>query len=102
MVGIRGNYQDAVDILAKITEFCAQIGLTVNQDKSKITSVISDKAKFLGTYITRSHHIKFVSRNGIKMRQSIKLLLLAPMDKIRQKLKIANFMRNGKAHPKFL
>jgi hypothetical protein len=102
VVGIKGNYKEAAHILAKITEFCAQIGLTVNQDKSKITFVISDKAKFLDTYITRSHHIKFISRNGINVRQSINLLFLAPMDKIRQKLKIANFLKNGKTHPKFL
>ena len=102
VIGIRGSHKDAAAALSKVTAFCAEIGLTINQDKTKITSVISDKVKFLGTYITRSHHVKFSSRKSIKARLSRKLLFLAPMDRIKRKLKEANFLRYGKAHPKFL
>lgn len=102
LIGIRGNRKDASTILEKVTEFCSQIKLTVTKENTKITSINKEKAIFLGTYIIRSHHTKFMSINGIKMRQSRKLLFLAPLDRIRKKLKQANFMKHGKSHPRFL
>jgi len=101
IIGIRGNYTDACEILDKVTNFCSQIGLTVNKDKTKITAINQEKAVFLGTYIKRSHHTKFVNRHGIKMRQSNKLLFLAPLDRIRKKLTEKNFIQDGKANPRF-
>lgn len=104
LIGIRGNHQETTEILSKVSEFCSLIGLTVNQEKSKITSVIRDKAQFLGTNLKRSHHElgKKSSYNGYRMSQSRKLIFLVPMDRIKQKLKEANFLRYGKSHPNFL
>jgi hypothetical protein len=73
--------------------------LTVNKDKTKITAINKEKAVFLGTYIKRSHHTKFVNWHGIK--QSKKLIFLAPLDRIRKKLTETDFIKDGKANPRF-
>lgn len=78
------------------------MGLTVNKDKTKITSINKEKAVFLGTYIKRSHHEKLLNKRGMKMRQSKKLQFLAPLDRIRNKLTQANFIKKGRANPRFL
>jgi hypothetical protein len=74
----------------------------VNKGKTKITSINQEKAVFLGSYIKRSHHTKFTNKNGIKTRLSKKLLFLAPLDRVRRKLTEANFIKDGKAQPRFL
>lgn len=73
------------------------MNLKVNETKTKLTNLNEDRAIFLNVNIFRSHHTKF--KNNQRLLR--KLRLTAPIDKIREKLEQAGFMKNGKAYPKF-
>ena len=65
VIGIRGSYKNIQFILDKVSAFLSDLGLSIYPEKTKITSIVHDKVSFLGTYIQRSHHTKFETRNSI-------------------------------------
>ena len=107
IVGIRGSYTDAIIIKNKIKDFCATIGLTLSETKTKITNLLKEKAKFLGVYIGRSTHQSYrTSTNNTTQRTNQQLRLTVSLDDIRKKLKTNNFLTSTtdgiKSHPKFI
>nr|UYR50718.1 hypothetical protein [Morchella crassipes] len=104
IVGIRGTHQDAKEILNKISLFCASIGLTVSESKTKITAINTDPTLFLGTSISRSNHRSHSKMGTMRRlrRNNLGLRFEAPLDRINKKLSQAKFMVNGKSAPKFL
>jgi retron-type reverse transcriptase len=102
IIGIRGTFKESQNILSKITEFCKEIGLTINEDKSKIINLNQDRAKFLGVYITRSKHTKFSISQKVISRLSRKLRMDVPLSEIKAKLRKASFLKGETSTPKFL
>lgn len=76
------------------------MNLKVNETKTKLTNLNEDRAIFLNVNIFRYHQTKLHTKLK-NQRRLRKLSLTAPIDKIREKLEQAGFMKNGKAYPKF-
>jgi hypothetical protein len=103
IVGVRGTHNEAVAIQDKITKFCEQLGLKVSESKTKITNLNSEKALFLGTFISRSHHTRFFyNYRNVIQRSSLKLRFEAPLDRIKRKLDGVGFLKSNKPHPRFI
>lgn len=103
VIGLRGSLKEAKEILAKVTEFCTSIGLTVSETKTKITNMNRDRAFFLGVNIFRSRHTKYAAKNSAsKQRLNAQLRFTASLDRTRKKLSQAGFMKNDEAAPRFL
>lgn len=99
VIAINGTRTEAVEILNKVREFCySHLGLKLSEEKTKITNSYKDKILFLGTYIrhglatTYSRH-----RGGVLQRNTRRILLTAPMDRIKAKLIKAGFIKNNRA-----
>lgn len=103
---IRGPRLDAINILESIKLFLAdKLKLNLSMTKSKITNPREEPAIFLGTQIYISKHTYFAK--GIhhqKLRAVSQLRLLAPMNKIYEKLVNTGFMsaEYKSGIPKFL
>lgn len=103
VVGIRGSKAEAQEIINHITTFCNHLDLTINQDKTKITNIITETAVFLGTNIQRSSHQKFHSKGrSYKQRLILPLNLTVSLDRIRSKLHQTSFLKNGQPNPRYL
>lgn len=114
IIGIRGPLTDSEQILNRVTDFLkSTLKLDVSPDKTKITCLNKDKALFLGALISRSHHeiIKRTSRRvntsteakairTIHMRAGKILRFEAPINRIRDKLTNAGFIRKSRPNPK--
>jgi group II intron reverse transcriptase/maturase len=98
IIAINGSYKDAVQVLEKVRKFCAERGLTVSEEKTKITNSYIKKILFLGTHIKHSRIHTFSRRNNnILQRNTRGLILTAPMGRIRKKLTEAGFISNNRA-----
>lgn len=98
IVAVNESRQFAKAILEKIRIFCSEVlGLEVSEEKTKITNSYLDKIQFLGTYI-RHAKIYLYTRgtNGVKKRVRRGLLLTAPMNRIKNKLRDVGFVKNNK------
>lgn len=90
-----------MELLNKIKDYCAVLGLKVSDEKTKITNSYKDKVLFLGTHIrhvmvqTYSVHRKI--KKGVLQRNRKALLLTAPMARIKDKLTKAGFITNNRA-----
>lgn len=95
IIGIRGSYKDALNILSKVKDYCANIGLTVNMEKTKITSINLDRALFLGVNISRSRteNRLLKGRGGFLRRANKQLRFEAPLDRIKSKLRESGFIK---------
>jgi group II intron reverse transcriptase/maturase len=105
VIGIRGSLKDAELVLSKVTAFCNEIGLDVSDTKTRITNLLTEKVLFLGVNIFRSKQVKMAAKSNYsssKQRQNQQLRLTVPIDRIRKKLSIANFYKDGKATPRYL
>lgn len=102
IIGIRGSYKDSQIIQNKVIAFCSSIGLTINPTKTKITNLMTDRAKFLGVYITRSTHVKISKYKNIVRRIGLRLRFEVSISDINKILLENSFLKNGKSHPKFL
>jgi len=81
----------------KIKIFCEkELGLTVSEEKTKITNTYKDHAFFLGTRIRHSKIYSYSLRRGILQRNRRGLLLTAPMDKIMKKFRESGFLKNNR------
>jgi group II intron reverse transcriptase/maturase len=99
LIGVRGSYAEASEIRDKVCAFCKdKLGLTVHQEKTKITNIIRERAVFLGVEVFRSKVVKYsrVKRKGeikpYKQRQNRKLVAAANLDRIRSKLISCGFL----------
>lgn len=105
MIGVRGSKNDAMVLKEKISQYLDDIGLTLSENKTKISNMETDHIKFLGVMMTRSTHVKhFQTPNSrdILQRASLKVRVTAPMDDLRAKLSQNKFMLKGRSHPKFV
>ena len=103
IVGIRGSLEETQSILYKIDTKLNEIGLTLSKEKTKITNINKDKVLFLGTLISRSHHRRFtMMKIGTSRRLGLGIRLEAPLDRVRQKLSAAGFIKEGNPYPKFI
>lgn len=104
MIGVKGTLTEATLIKDRAKEKLDEMGLQLSESKTKITNVNSQKATFLGTEIMRAQQYTYsrTSHNNYLRRNSRKLRLLAPMNRIERKLTEANFIREGLPHPKFV
>ena len=104
LVGVRGSYNDALEIKSKITEFCREISLKVSESKTKITSLSKDKALFLGVHITRSNQNTYyiMKRFNRAKRQALQLRFQAPIQNIVARFHKQGFMKDQKPIPKFI
>lgn len=104
IVGVRGTFSDAQNLLSKITAFCEGIGLKISPDKTKITNLLRDKALFLGVELSRSNVMKFtkIPRTSQTKRLGLRLRMTAPLNRVIKKLTEAGFIKNQQSAPKFL
>jgi group II intron reverse transcriptase/maturase len=106
IIGIRGTRTDAVNLLAQIKEFLKlELNLDLSDEKSKITNPRTDRALFLGTLIgISSHKYYYDGKSGTRLRSASQIRMLAPLDRIYEKLSQVNLMdrKNMKGSPKFL
>ena len=103
LLSITGSYVEAKTILARISTFCESIGLRANADKSKITNLHTDQAHFLGSDIKFTRHVGYSSSQNTsinKRKIRPRLMLTAPLLKIREKLTSAGFIKNNRSVPK--
>lgn len=103
-MGVKGSLSEAEDFLSKIDEKLASMGLTLSKAKTKITNLNSSSFTFLGTKILRAREHSFSRRAGFSVlaRNSKKLRLVAPLQRIITKLHDADFMAKNESAPKFV
>jgi hypothetical protein len=101
---VRGTHEDAVQLLNKIISFCKSIGLTVSEEKTKITNLGKEKAYFLGVELSRSRTMKFtkVGSSSFTKRLGLRIRMTAPLLKIMKKLTLTGFIVKGVPSPRFL
>lgn len=104
LIGIRGSYKDAQQILEKLNIFLIkELELNLNLDKTLITNARNDKAIFLGTSIGIGHHTTFsLSKAGYIKRNSKEIRLEAPILRINRKLSETGILKGNIPLPKFL
>lgn len=109
---LAGSYKDALDIRSKISDKLQQLGLTLNMEKTKITSLRQSKCRFLGFDLfirkTTKDYYKPVTRvkknnSTIRQRFSPRLIIHAPILDLLKKLKEKGFVKRtnkGEFFPK--
>jgi group II intron reverse transcriptase/maturase len=106
VLGIKGTYEEAVEIFNKIDQRLSEVGLTLSKSKTKITNINEQEITFLGTTIFRARKTSSTKMShatqGYLKRNSKKLRLEAPLVRILKKLHEADFMKEGKSAPKFI
>ena len=101
-----GSKAEASRIKDQTAKFLGTLGLELSESKTKITHLMRDKAKFLGFYITRYSTIGkrklSIPTSGLSMfgttvksRITPRMMLLAPILEILDKLKAAKFIRRN-------
>lgn len=102
MIGVKGTYLETKYILNQVRNYLMEMGLTLSESKTRITNINSSCALFLGTNIKRSREYSFARtiHNNILKRNSKKIRMEAPIDRIIKKLIEANFIKDGKPVPK--
>ena len=107
VIGIRGPYNEALNIKQLVTTFCRDtMNLELNNEKTKVTNLGKEKVLFLGTYIFRARHQKyhgFSNKGSRALRRSTRRLQFhVPLNRVKLKLKTAGFLRKDQSHPKFI
>lgn len=102
MIGIKGTLSEAKQILEVARLHLKDMELTLSESKTKLTNINLSSALFLGTNIKRASKYSFArtSHNNLLRRNSKKLRLEAPISRILEKLKEADFIKSGKSNPK--
>jgi hypothetical protein len=101
---VKGTLKETEAILAQVKNCLTEMGLTLSESKTKITNLNNSKALFLGTIIKRAREYSYArtSHNNVLKRNSKKLRLEAPIQRILNKLHNADFMRNNESCPKMV
>ena len=107
LVGIKGSYEEAMEIKEKITEFLNIMGMGFNEEKTKITNINKDRVMFLGTYLFRSNNRRYihnigVGKNKFRKRYRLNIRLEVPLKIIINKLSESHFLAKGKSSPKYI
>jgi group II intron reverse transcriptase/maturase len=107
IIGVKGSYEEAKEIKEKLTEYLNNIGLELNQEKTKIININKDRVMFLGTYLFRSNNRRYldivgVGKNKFRKRDSLNIRLEVPLKIIIKKLSESQFMAKGKSSPKYI
>lgn len=104
IIGVKGTLSETKAIMVEIKNFLSFIGLTLSERKTKITNLNNSDALFLGTSIKRGneHSYARTSHNNILKRNSKKLRMEAPIKRILDKLKNADFMKGNETQPKIV
>ena len=104
IIGVRGSLQDAKYILNKVKGKLLEMGLILNENKTKITDITNDHALFLGVNIKRAKRYTFArpSHTGMLKRNSRHIRLEAPLHRVVATLKENNFIKSGKSYPKMV
>nr|YP_009710058.1 hypothetical protein [Coleochaete scutata]QFU80163.1 hypothetical protein [Coleochaete scutata] len=92
VVGILGSKQFAEEIKSEIKRFLREeLRLELSDDKTKITNLTSEKAKFLGVYICRKgrRHTRTLRKVGHNLVRPTnqRIIIYAPIDKLMDKLR---------------
>jgi group II intron reverse transcriptase/maturase len=103
IIGVRGTLKETQEILKIVSDFCTSIGLTVSQQKTKITNLSTSKALFLGVELSRSNTIKFarVKSSSSTKRLGLRLRMTAPIARIIKKLTETGFIVKNEPAPRF-
>jgi nicotine oxidoreductase len=97
LIAIKGSRKQTVEILEKVMNFCAIIGLTVSPTKTKITNSYKDKILFLGTNIRHSNHQTYSKHiGGFLQRNRWALLLFIPLMRIKRRFAELKFAINNR------
>lgn len=107
LIGVIGNYQDCKNIKIDINEFLkTNLKLNLNLEKTSITHASTDRAKFLGfeIHITPIDKRAIIVRNNkegipIKVQQTSRPQISAPVSKIIEKLKERKYCRGKNNNP---
>jgi len=104
IIGIRGSYQDAVQITNKIKKYLSsELGLKLSSEKTVITNIRTNKVLFLGVRFFKTHANNLVrSSRGRPMRAPLFIRFEAPFDRILNKLNTAGFCKGVEPKPKFI
>ena len=103
IVGVRGSAEDCRQILGKIDVFLREsLKLELSKEKTKITNVNSDFARFLSVDIRKFQHTKFRKVRGRNTRVTDALRLTAPLERITAKLKANGFLKENRPAPRFI
>lgn len=91
-------------ILEKVENFLRDdLKLEMSKEKTHVTNIKYEKARFLSTEITKFDHVKFMRRNGRLTRVTSDVLrLTAPMKTILKKLRSNGFLKENKPAPRFV
>ena len=86
----------------EVKDHLNEMGLTLSETKTKITNISATPALFLGTNIKRAaeHSYARTSHNNYLKRNSKKIRMEAPIDRIKKKLEEAGFIQSGTPVPK--
>jgi group II intron reverse transcriptase/maturase len=98
---LAGSYEDAITIRSKASDKLLSLGLTLNLDKTRITSLRSSKCRFLGVdFFIRMNTEKYfkptrlVKKNTtIRQRFAPRIILHAPIIELLTKLKKQGFVK---------
>jgi nicotine oxidoreductase len=97
IIAINGSRKQTVEILDKVMDFCATIGLTVSPTKTKITNSYKDKILFLGTNIRHSKHQTYSKHTGgVLQRNRRAILLFIPLMRIKRRFAELKFAINNR------
>lgn len=107
ILGVKGSYAEAKEIKEKLTKYLKTMGLELNGKKTQITNINKDRVMFLGTYLFRSTHRRYVNIVGVgerkfKRRDGLKIRLEAPLKRIIKKLSDSQFIIKGRSSPKYV
>lgn len=100
---VAGSFEDAKVIRNKVSEKLKKLGLTLNLEKTQITSLRKGKCRFLGIDFhirknTEEHHkpTRLVKKNTtIRQRFAPRIILLAPIEELLVKLKEKGFAKRS-------
>lgn len=107
VLGIRGSRKESLEIKNSCQKFLKErLRLDLSEEKTKITNLLENKVKFLGCklYLKKNPNLTKINRNGttFKRRNSLNLIMEAPIKDILNKLEEAGFAKGGKSVPKGL
>ena len=104
VIFVAASHKDALNIRLKISKKLKQLGLILNMEKTKVTSLRKSKCRFLGfdLFIRRTNkdHYKPVTRvkknnTTIRQRFSPRLIISAPILHLLNKLKEKGFVKRS-------
>lgn len=103
LIGIIGSKKDCVKVREDIANFLREeLNLELNLEKTKITHAIDSRAEFIGyeihqTPIEKRPRIKRLSKRNtiIRVNQTTRPLISAPVSKLVEKLKIEGYSKNN-------